>query len=526
MRLRDIAPTDSLPYYRFSNLTSHGGPSASTIAMPVWDTQGQQFMIMQRSFNPDGTIAFDTNFSHFDSYRIGGDFISQYGTRDNGSFNETFFGVTGNDVTPYNGWTDFPATGFLNTAVTSATDRVLGTSWEICGASPPGPVPASPDALNASALQYQLVTAFPFGSVGGTKKVMSTIAANHQSAPVQFPSGGDSGQGHSEIWYFTMPYGPTRWEVWSAAECLRAHDNPNPPACDPAMAAGPDAYATSNQCSCAPKPTETGDCSDGPTTRSIDYMGTTYAFTRVLCRDWSNVVLVPATNPVPIPYWPSPQANLLSNFHFTDVDPAHPSSARTLHWTIGDSLAVASMQSTALFDTTRSGKGPPSGCASGAPVGVRYITLTCTSAPCASIAQDVPIAAYPRVMTSGTFAFGVTARTEAAPPIGSDVPTMPTGALELTLEQVDGNGNVIDGAASASTGATIGPAVAMNVTSTVAATQANLIASVVLSSAYIGSTEALTIDPRTAALRLRITPQAPGITFDIVDASLARVGPP
>jgi hypothetical protein len=524
---RDLLPTDALPYYRYSDLTGATGPSAAAISLPVWDSQGGEFLMMQRSFNPDGTLVFDTNYSHFDTYRIGGDWISQYGTRDNGSFNATFFGVTGGSVTPYNGWTDFPATNFLSTSVATSSDLVLGCSWELCGVSPPGVVPASPMDLPASSLQYQLLTAFPFGSMGGTRKVMNTIAASHEAAPNVYPANGSSDAGHTEIWYFTVPYGPTRWEVWSAAACLLPHaENPNPPPCG-TMAAGEAAYVSSGYCSCLPAADALGDCEDGPTTKEISYMGEAYTYVRTVCRDWSNVVPVASSSRVAVPYWPSPQANLLRNFHFSDVSASDPTD-RTVGWAVPSSLTVSSAQSTALYDTTRSGDGPPSDCAAGVPAGVRYVTMKCAEAPCAALSQDVPLASYPAVMTSGTYAFGVTARTDLGGPnpAGAAIPTAPTGTLLVSVEQIDANGDVVGTAASAATSTTVGPAVAMNVTSAVPATQDALIASVVLSSAYVTSTTSLALDPTTTALRLGITSQSPGVTFDIVDASLSKVGPP
>jgi hypothetical protein len=527
MSERDLLPTDSLPYYRFSTLTGGNGPSASAISAAVWDPQGDELMMMQRSFTPDGTLSFDTNYSHFDTYRFGADWISQYGTRDNGSFNATFFGVTAGVVTPYNGWTDFPAMDFLSTTPTTVTDPVLGSSWELCGATPYGAVPASTSDLPLATLQYQLVTAFPFGSVGGTRKVMSTIAASHDAAPSVYPANGNADDGHLEVWYFTVPYGPTRWEVWSAAACLQPHaENPHPPPCG-TFAAGPEAYASTGYCSCVPPAGSAGDCSDGPTMTSISYGGTSYAYARTVCRDWSNVVPVTSPTPVAVPYWPSPQANLLRNFHFTDAVPSDPAD-RTLDWKVGASLAITSQQSTATYDTTRSGLGPPSDCSPGAPVGVRYVTMECASAPCSALAQDVPLSLYPAVMTSGVYAFGVTARTDAgsANPPGAPVPTTPTGTLLVSIEQVDGNGEVVAAAPSAHVTGALGPAVAMNVTSSVPATQDDRIASVVLSSAYVTSTADLQLDPATRALRFSIASRSPGVTFDLVDASLAKVGPP
>ena len=523
---RDLLPSDRLPYYRYSDLTKEGGPWASTISTSVWDAHGDEFVLMQRSFRSDGKIEFSPKFSHYDTYRIGQDWISEYGTRDSNSFNATFFGATAGAVTPYNGWTDFPAKNFLKTTWTQETDFVLGNHWELCGVPPPGVAPAAPGNLGRSLLQYRLIESFPFGSIGGTKKVMNTMAANHQSAPVLFPANGNADDGHIEIWYFTIPYGPSRWEVWSAAECLKPHGDAPKVACGE-MREGPTAYAASNYCSC--EPTFTGNCSDGASTQEIPYDGEPYAYKRIMCRDWTNVVPASSEARATVPYWPTPQANLLQNFHFSEGDVAHPESGFRAHWKTDDSLVVTTEQSTALYDTTVHGGGPLSECPTGLRAGVRYVTARCTAATdgqCGSLAQDVPVAIHPSVMTSGTFAFGVTARTDAGVSLGSEIPTAPSGVLELTLEQVDAQGVVIADASSAVTSQTIGPAVAEAVTSSSPNTQENQIRSLMLSSAYVQSKALIQFDTRTTALRLRITPRSPGVTFDIVDASLARVGPP
>jgi hypothetical protein len=494
---RELAPTDVLPYRRYTDLTSPGAPLGSAISVPVWDADGRAFVMMQRSFSPDGDGAFDTRFSHFDTYRIGADWISQYGTRDSASFNTTFFGATDGAVTPYNGWTDFPATSFLLTAWTAAADVVLGSHWELCGLPPPGNAPSSPSGLGTGALQYRLIADFPFGSAGGTRKVMHTMAANHQSAPVL--ASGNPDEGHAEIWYFTVPYGPTRWEVWSAADCLRPDAQPS---CLPAFV---------------------GNCADGPTTQAMPFMGVEYTYRRVMCRDWSNVVVDSAAMPAPVPYWPSPQANLLANFHFGELDPARPGSAPS-QWQADPSLTVEARQSAALYDTTVGGSGgAPSGCAAGVPAGVRYVALACTAAgaPCGSIWQDVPLASHAQTLMSGPYAFGVTVRVD---PAAGGAPA-PMGTLTLTLEQVDAGGTAVAGVTNASVTAIVGPAVASNVASPDPTVQQHLTESVVLSSAYVQTTASIVIDPRTAALRLRITPQSPGVTFDLIDASLARLGP-
>jgi hypothetical protein len=320
----------------------------------------------------------------------------------------------------------------------------MGTTWP----TPQQPAPTSTDTQTT----WKLQTGFTFDS----GKKMNTLISYHQSGPQ--PNATDPGTGHMEIFYYTLPYGPSRWEVWSAAKCLRI---------------GTCSVNTTQQCN----PTKT---------RSFPYRGTSYTYSRIDCIDWTRTVVASAGSTLPI--MPVPETNLLSDMHFS-TDPVN-TSGRATAWNVGSGLTLAQVRSTFTADTNN-----------GRFLGVRYARISC-AAVCSSLStlsQDVPLPA------SAAYTYGAIARVESG-----------TGSMNVTLSEIDSNGNVLSTPASTTT--TINPygyRSACNAGPT----------SVVLCDSFVGRTAAVNAVPGAVSLRLTIKPLTPNAQYDVPDAYIARLSP-
>lgn len=390
---RNIQQGDSVPYYRYVN-PGTGGASTYWYAYsyPVTSPSGEQMYVMARQFTPQNASSswyvnqnFYPGHTHWDMYRIQGGYVSNATTRDNSGLSQTFYGNTNGTATPYNGWVDFP-TAYLSSFGT-ASPVILptrGVYWEESGMSWPLPTQSTPTG-GSTQTTWNLLQGYTFDS----GKKMNTLVAYHQSQPQ--PSSTNPDNGHMEIWYFTMPYGPSRWEVWSAASCLGTTCKPTTP----------------QQCAA------TGS-------KTFMYQGKPYTYWRTNCVDWTRTMT--ATSSSTLPALPIPEADMLANMHFSDD--AVNTSGKAGGWTVGSNLTLSQLQST-LSGDTRSGKYP----------GVRYARIACTST-CSSgsaLSQDVP------VTSGGTFLYGAVIRGES------------TGQVRVTLAQVDANGNVLANTAVSST---------------------------------------------------------------------------
>lgn len=384
-QMRNIKATDPVPYYR---VTGSGNLSTSifSYSIPIFSATGEQMFIMDRQFTPQNSPPqnwyvnqqYYPGHTHYDLYRLQNGWVSNAATRDNSGLNQTFFGSTNGVATPYNGWVDFPLT-FLGAFGLSAHANlpVRDIHWEQTGLRWPLPLQTAPTSTTTQTT-WSLKPLYTFDS----GKTMNTIESIHQSKPQ--PDSPNSDNGHIEIWYFTVPYGPSRWEVWSAATC-----------------AGSTCKSTAHQYCHA-----TG-------AKTFPYGSAKVTYYRTDCKDYTTTVL--ATHGSTLPQLPVAETNRLTNFHFSN-DPLWVVGSVS-GWTV-NAMTVQQLVSN-KSDDTDSGKYSP---------GVRYLKASCDSA-CA-LYQDVPLSSVP----SGLYAFGVTGLNVAS-----------TGTLQVTLSQVNSNGSVIAG---------------------------------------------------------------------------------
>jgi hypothetical protein len=192
--------------------------------------------------------------------------------------------------------------------------------------------------------------------------------------------------------------------------------------------------------------------------------------TRADCRDWSATqVIALAVHPV----WPVPDLNLLSNFHF---------SGSLSPWkTTGSAITAAVATSTTQADRH-----------------VFYLSLGCRGAcqPGQMIYQDIPISK----VTSGTpYDYAIAAVSHGAA----------GGTLEVSLNQVDSKGRILDERSFVMTVPTAAMTVGGSMTDAVSVYRAATFTG--------GTTSPLYLRPGARSLRFGIEPQSM-ITFDIVDA--------
>ena len=287
---------------------------------------------------------------------------------------------------------------------------------------------------------WQLQSGFQFGGVNGNPTKTMDALVSYHGFKA---TSGFLTNGHMEVNYFTREYGITRWEVWTPATAV-------------------------------PTPTPTTEC-NVPLTQT--YQGVTFVVQS--CHDWS--VATPAASPQ-IPVWPIPNSNLLAKAHFDGSIGSAWSARGRLSW----STAV----SKASRDTANGS-------------GVAYLIASCGSrcngfSP--ALYQDVPVGS----LVSGTYDFGVSARTEAVNGVGT------SGTIGVMVQQLDSSGVVLW---SDSTKATIA-------TDNGTAPSPGEAQSVYLSTAFVNKLTTITLDPRAVKLRFLISPQTPQ-KFDVLDAWFA-----
>ncbi len=368
-RLRPLAIGERTPYHKVDQLGVQRHD-----AFPAHARDGLPIVISPFDFNPFDT--FNLWGDGYDMFVMRDGWASIAETRDGGGFSSTFF-TTG--CLPYNGWVLFPTDVLGGSSVRSGRtiQPISGRYWEHNGEPWPGQCPTH--YANAELTTWDWITGFEFGgSHTGTRKVADTLRVVHglRTAP-DFDV-----NGHVEVFYFTVPYGITRWESWVSAQAGQAPEQ------------------------------QSGCNGDG----RIRYEGRN--FVRKACRDWTAVQIPDA--PESVPYWPVPARNLLANFHFAE-------NVNGWNRTVGSGTAVTpnwAVRHSALATDMRYRQAPGPGLA--------YLAVNCADA-CSDpqmIYQDVPVPAA--ASTGGEYAFGATLRSEAG-----------NANVRLRLLQLDAQGNVV-----------------------------------------------------------------------------------
>jgi hypothetical protein len=490
---RPLEPTDALPYLRRGFMYGTSPQTIQGLIIPTRAIDGHLFYVLQKqplNSSLPNTTPYRPTYDQFSRFEIGegtSGWVSAASTRDPIGFNTVFYGVASGEVVPENGWILFPLS-FVEKLTSNSTTSALQTApttpifddfWEHNGEPGIGtPPPASQWTPSNMINSYQYVSNFEFGTVNPASRTtnskrMNTLIAYHQPTPTpSLIQGTNPGTGHMEVLYFTTAYGWTRWSAYAVTSCA--------------------GLPRGTKGSCALPPDNCTDSADGgPGARKMNLNGTTYY--RISCTDFSQTVQQPGA----VPYFPVPEANLLSDSHF---------AGSASSWLSNPTLQVASKTSTTPIDT-QSKRGR-------AFSGVKYAELYCPLASCqngASIYQNIDIEALR--LTSGRFGFGISARVHPG--------SANSGVVQVSLYQVGAQGQVLSTEASQSF--TLEPGVAgYGNPNEVSAVLGDQFDSVVLESQFVSGMANITIHPQAKALRLRITPQT-GIDFDLVEAHLSRL---
>lgn len=351
---RNLQGTDSVPYYRYATDGKATSPNNYWYgyAFPVTGASGEQMFVMDRELTPwsppDHWYVNPTYYpahTHWDLYRIQNGWISNAATRDGSGFNQTFFGNDSGTATPYNGWIDFPLSflGALSTSAAFTNVPVHDVYWEQSGLPWPLP-PQIPPTSMGTQTTWKMIAGYTFAS----GKTMNALVVYHQSKP----------PGSMEVWYFTIPYGPSRWETWSIGTSSSSLQR----------------------------------CGSVAVSQTFPYGTTSYQYSRTNCVDWTRSMLATAGSTVPLA--PIPETNVLANMHFSN-DPPSTSGGLT-GWTVGTGLSLSQQTTTSPAD-------------SNGHAGARYVRVACLSSCTGDSAfwQDVAVSA------SAVYAFGVDARTES-----------------------------------------------------------------------------------------------------------------
>jgi hypothetical protein len=379
----------------------------------------------------------------FDVYRVTNGYTTGGGTRDGSGYSQTFFDP---DCKPYGGWVFFPVS-FLRSLRSKAASRgifaIRGVYWEQNGEPWPGGCRSGQDFSWDTLTTWEFAPAHQFGGVNGAvTKHIDAIVSTH-GLPVQRDPRPPF---HLERFYFTDLYGLTRWEAWA-------------PSSDQVK-------ATKN---CA------GDS-------EMIYEG--ISFTLADCRDWSVVQLVnPPRSRWP---WPYPEANLLRNWHF-DHDAIAPWQRTRATSGPGNPMSLGQFISRAPADLRLSQTH----------IGVRYLQVSCGTAPCTpdqAIYQDLPVASLP---PSCSYDYGFSGIVDGTQ----------NGTMTVRLSELDRNGKQLW---STSFDATV-------------KTDYRGIKAVDSvyngSSVFLNTSPPVTLKPGAVALRFSLSPRT-AVSYDILDAWL------
>jgi hypothetical protein len=256
----------------------------------IVDKHGSTLYIHNFDYSPFNEFNQHSGSDGYDIYQVEKDVVSISNTKDGGGYGSTFFG---SDCQFGNGWALFPTTDFL----TPAQDYwpIAGVYWEKSAQSFPGNCPGgySTDTLTV----WEMQDDFLFGGINSNPtKPMKTLVSYHgyETPDGSTPTANFLTNGHLEVFYFTVQYGLTRWEVWA-----------------PTSSADGGHSTTHHKGKTAEHIAEADSLNECSGSSSAVFKGQSFTITN--CHDWSAVRLL---DPPVLPSWPVVNANLLQYFHF------------------------------------------------------------------------------------------------------------------------------------------------------------------------------------------------------------------
>jgi hypothetical protein len=261
------------------------------VAYNNYEQMGYQISDSFALLHADGTELYLHNFDYYpfnefnqhsgsdgyDIYSVDDKTVSYSNTKDGGGYGSTFFG----DRCSFGGgWVLFPTGNYL--AGSEGYWPISGVYWEQDGLDHPGSCPSG-YSRNTLTL-WELKPGYSFSGVNNNPvKFIDTIVSYHgyETDDGITPTSNFLKNGHLEVFYFTVPYGITRWEVWAVPGSVY---------------------------SAAHRRNMMSECSGAGS-----QMFKNQTFDIIACHDWSNVKVL--FSPI-IPLWPVVNANILKHFHF------------------------------------------------------------------------------------------------------------------------------------------------------------------------------------------------------------------
>lgn len=458
---RNIQLGDALPYNNYEQMGYQICDSFSLL-----DKMGKEIFLHTFDYYPFNEFNQHSGSDGYDIYDFLKGVLSVTNTKDGGGYGSTFYG----DHCQFgNGWVLFPTDNFIDGG--EGYWPIAGVYWERKTEEFPG---SCPTGYSRNTLTiWEPVTTHDFGGINGnTVKTMQTLVSYHgfETDDGATPTDSFLQQGHLEVFYYTMEYGLTMWEVWTPMSVYiqsRSMEQLH--------------IAASNECS-------------GPENRV--FKGLTYTVTD--CHDWSNVQFINSSG---VLQWPLVNSNLLRHSHFVSDDALSDDESIVGLWhrfglsADGHSVNWVSSVSTGGSDGS-SGSG------------VAFLAMNCGASAGSNcgppgsqaIYQDVllPLNTYP-ACAECSYLYGVNVRTE----IG-------TGSLSIAVQLLDDNNYVVwqDLHTDA------------NILSDNGDGRGNESASVYLSAKFISkSVKFPVLDIEVSKLRFLIIPNDP-TTFNILDGFL------
>jgi hypothetical protein len=495
--LRNPAIGEKLPYFKHDQ-PMPGLPSGYQRhdSYPALDAAGNEIIVNPFYYG-------DHPGNGVDIYRVMDGWTSAAETQDGGGFSTTFFGMVHGVVKPYNGWVFF-SQSLLDSPTQTFTVKapIAGRYWEQNGEYWPGTTPTT--LGTDSETTFRFVRNCAFGGMNGNPvKKMDAIKVVHgylSAAPQGNQNWHDHfmQKGHLEVFYFTQPYGSTRWEAWVLLSTLGD--------CNAPSALRTKALLTATRC----LPTVDqrflypSDLSQQTMNKFITAThqgedGQKHTYALIDARDWSGVTLL--DSPELHPICPVACQNLMTNFHFNATGFSPPwkrfgisKEGNLINWSLA--------QSKATLDAHYNQNGSAGG--------VCYLMVNTGGTPNPdqqAIYQDIPVSG----LQSGIYAISARVRSQAGP-----------GTMKLALQQLDSDGGCTVEIVAVRD---VGEKNPSGATSTYSGpTDYSTNASVVLSSTLIAARGPVTLRPNATFLRFLLLPQTAN-TFDVVDANVSRTGP-